>query len=296
MTALTTPALAEPPSDPFLALRVSYGMLLGVSDFAVLTGYSRGKHMLHSSWLHGSGTVRGYAVTGRDPYVVQVGCGLALDGWGRELHHPEDTCLDVRDLARRLTFPGSGRRTVTAWLAVAYLPCPSHPVPALADPCDVSRQNREFSRTAEGVSFLLLSEAPEPAAGYPRLRELFRTGEVTPESFARAAAQDSVELGACGELFPGDEPAPVVLARLDLTLGEGGAVEAVTGVDQAARQVLLPTALIQALLSAPQSAPKSAPERASMSAPERASKGAPEGAAGSASAGAQVGVEVGGEA
>ncbi|MEW9553367.1 hypothetical protein [Nonomuraea sp. NPDC050783] len=259
MTTPTTPALAEPPADPFLALRVSYGMLLGVSDFAVLTGYPRGKHMLHAAWLHGSGTVRGFAVSGRDPHTVLVGRGLALDGWGRELHHPDETCLDVRELARRLTFPGGGRRAASAWLAAAYLPCPSHPVPALADPCDVSRQNREFSRTTEGVSFLLLDEPPRPAAGYPRLAELFRAGEVTPESFARAAAQDSVELGAGRGSFPGDGPAPVVLARLELRLGEGGGVEAVTGIDQAARQVLLPTALIQSLLTTRPGTPPAIP-------------------------------------
>ena len=55
-----------PPVDPFQALRVAYGMLLGEDDFRVLLGNPRGKQMLHAAWLHGSGVVWGMPVT-HDP-------------------------------------------------------------------------------------------------------------------------------------------------------------------------------------------------------------------------------------
>ena len=50
------------PVNPFEALRVSYGMLLGEDDFRALMGNPRGKQMLHSAWLHGSGVVWGFGV------------------------------------------------------------------------------------------------------------------------------------------------------------------------------------------------------------------------------------------
>ena len=86
------------PMNPFLALRVAYGMLLGEEDLRVLMGQPRGKQQLHSSWLHGSGVVWGYPVRAKGLWEVTVGPGLAIDGWGRELIH-ETTCqVDLRGL------------------------------------------------------------------------------------------------------------------------------------------------------------------------------------------------------
>ena len=66
--------------NPFEALRVSYGMLLGEDDFRVLMGNPRGKQMLHSAWLHGTGVVWGYDVQHGRP---GVGARLAGTGTGR---------------------------------------------------------------------------------------------------------------------------------------------------------------------------------------------------------------------
>ena len=57
------------PVNPYEALRVSFGMLLGADDFRAMTGNPRGKQMLHSAWLHGSGVVWGFDV--------------CRDGWSR---------------------------------------------------------------------------------------------------------------------------------------------------------------------------------------------------------------------
>ena len=50
------------PVNLYEALRVSYGMLLGADDFRAMIGNPRGKQMLHSAWLHGSGVVWGFDV------------------------------------------------------------------------------------------------------------------------------------------------------------------------------------------------------------------------------------------
>src|SRR2546423_14639885 len=73
------------PVNPFVALRVAYGMLLGENDFQTLMGNPRGKQMLHSAWLHGSGVVWGYDVTVDGLRMIKVWPGLAIDGICREL-------------------------------------------------------------------------------------------------------------------------------------------------------------------------------------------------------------------
>src|SRR5205085_9927436 len=88
------------PVNPFVALRVAYGMLLGEEDFRALMGNPRGKQMLHSAWLHGWGVVWGYDVVKDGVRNLKIGPGLAVDGLGRELLHEATTCLDVRDLVK----------------------------------------------------------------------------------------------------------------------------------------------------------------------------------------------------
>ena len=83
------------PVNPFLALRVSYGMLLGEEDFRDLMGNPRGKQMVHNSWLHGSGVVWGYQVRPDGARCLRVTPGLAIDGLGRELLLDTDHCVDL---------------------------------------------------------------------------------------------------------------------------------------------------------------------------------------------------------
>ena len=109
------------PVTPFQALRVSYGMLLGEDDFRVLMGNPRGKQMLHSSWLHGSGVVWGYRVgteaaeVGR--LLLRVSPGLGVDGLGREVELQASACLNLQDW---LQGAATTRRTRTA---AAAAPC-----------------------------------------------------------------------------------------------------------------------------------------------------------------------------
>ena len=139
---------ADLPVNPFLALRARFGMLLGEDDFTTLMGNGRGKLMLHSAWLHGSGVVHGYRVgvdvdTKAGTHTLRVSSGLAVDGLGRELYLGGDWCYDLATLVRNLAGEGTvetcdDERTVEACLSVHLDPCSASPVPALADPCDLS--------------------------------------------------------------------------------------------------------------------------------------------------------------
>jgi hypothetical protein len=198
----TTPCTGEgcQPGDiavnPFVALRVAYGMLLGEEDFRVLMGYPRGKQMVHSSWLHGSGVVWGYKVGCTDDKTLAIGPGLALDGIGRELPNSPGCCLDLYELAKQYVNEGPpnksdirggcchdddsrrkdpGRRhkndrgkddeadssSCTSWtvhvcLVASFDTCLTAAVPTLSDPCDVTRKNDDYSRAVEQTRFNLV--------------------------------------------------------------------------------------------------------------------------------------------
>lgn len=191
------------PVNPFTALRVAYGMLLGEDDFRTLMGNPRGKHMLHNAWLHGSGVVWGYPVDLRGEHDLNVGPGLALDGWGRELVLDHTECLNVPDwLAALETLPepgttdaeekvdDAGCRTLTirACLYAEFSCCPSEPVPTLASPCDINRQHDDYSRIVERVRLTLRPEhCPDAPRPYRRVRMLLGLEPETDDLAGRQA-------------------------------------------------------------------------------------------------------------
>jgi hypothetical protein len=258
------------PVNPFLALRVAYGMTLGEDDFDMLLGNPRGKQMLHASWLHGPGVVWGFPVrTGDNQRALYVGPGLAVDGLGRELSLRATDCLVPKDLLKDLLVaqkageqgvPGAAQGTYC--LVAVFDTCPALRVPAVASPCDPSPKHFDDSRTVEQVRFELRPPAPEPEAlPYPRLRRLFAPGgsahDTDPagwlRTFRELATQDVTELAPATEeddrppLFPeGVADAPVTLATVEI---RGSGQEATVGVvDQTARRALLPTGLLQELV------------------------------------------------
>ena len=149
------------PVNPFEALRVSYGMLLGADDFRALIGNPRGKQMMHSAWLHGSGVVWGFDVRVDGDVLLTVSPGLAVDGLGRELACETSACLDLRDWLAAYDKPGSRegceRRTVHGCLVVEFACSMSRPVPTLANSCDVTRKHDDFSRVVEAATVALRS-------------------------------------------------------------------------------------------------------------------------------------------
>jgi hypothetical protein len=189
------------PVNPFLALRVAYGMLLGEDDFRTLMGNPRGKHMLHAAWLHGCGVVWGYRVSveGERTLTLKVSPGLAVDGLGRELLADTSWCLDVRQwLTTQHDAIDQTCRTQTlhAHLVVRHDCCPTTPVPTLADPCDITRKHDDYSRVAEGVRLeLRLGRCPVRSRPYHRVRVLLGlddVGDDDPAGENAAAALDTV--------------------------------------------------------------------------------------------------------
>jgi len=258
------------PVNPFVALRVAYGMLLGEDDFRVLMGSPRGKQMLHSAWLHGTGVVWGYEVTRSGVWDVKVSAGLALDGIGRELINEATQCLDVRDLVSskpKQTEQDCSSWTVEACLVAEFDSCLTAPVPTLADPCDVTRKHDDFSRVVERARLSFRPGCcPRPVRPYHRIRVLLgladvgtddpagqqalagrrkaaaaapdERAEVLVHVFRRLAALDAAELRPASEsgdcfltLFPvTEEESAVVLACVEIDVRERDGCPEITDV------------------------------------------------------------------
>ncbi|MEU3774895.1 hypothetical protein AB0F11_17125 [Streptomyces sp. NPDC032472] len=305
----------ELPAHPFLALRVAFGMLLGEDDFRVLMGNPRGKLMLHQAWQHGPGVVwgLGLARTGDELAVLP---GLAVDGLGREVNLEARWCLSLarwakdwaeehppdataRPAPRTGAGAGTGaaasadaepapplRRTAEAWITAEFASCPDRPVPALADPCDVTRRHDDWSRHVETARITLQARPPEPWRPYHRVRVLLGLEEAAEgdpagrealaeaaavarepahlrapallAAFRRLAARDATAQApqcAEGDACPPRAPVPeergaVLLARLTVELTEYDGCVRVEDVrvDPDVRTALLPTTTLQELV------------------------------------------------
>lgn len=204
---------ADLPVSPFEALRVSYGMLLGEDDFRVLMGNPRGKHMLHGSWLHGSGVVWGFDVCRDGEVGLRASPGLALDGLGRELALDASACLDLRGWLQEYDHPASQddceQRTVHSCLVAEFDCQPTRPVPTLADPCDVTRKHDDDSRILESAGIVLRPE-PCPQHGHPyhRVRVLLGLDRVGADD---RAGRDALAARREVEEVPANQRAGVLL-------------------------------------------------------------------------------------
>ena len=181
------------PADPFVALRVAYGMLLGEDDFQVMMGNARGKLRMHAAWAHGPGVFWGYRVSYDEEHLA-VAPGLAVDGLGRELRLRVSHCKhDLAEWAGQTT-AADGTTTERAWLVARYASELSKPVPAMADPCDLTRTHDAFSRVVESVRVELTREPPDPPALYPRLHRLLGITEAGPvDKEVREALEKAAE-------------------------------------------------------------------------------------------------------
>jgi hypothetical protein len=238
--ASTTNAPEDLPVNPFIALRVAYGMLLGELDFKTLMGQPRGKQMLHNAWLHGTGVIWGYRVVA-EGVKLRVAPGLAVDTIGRELYLPAEWCVDLDDWyvdraksanPPAVEYDDKCAGTVDLHLTASFHTCRTGAVPALADPCDLSRKHTSYSRVAETARLDLRYGPPPdpPGTRYWRIRMLLGLMHISGDAagqdvqearqriairppheravallveFRRLAACDAMELGPAK-----DEPAP----------------------------------------------------------------------------------------
>ena len=165
-------------------------MLLGADDFEVLGGNPRAKHMLHQAWLHGAGVVWGLGLRRRGEWDLEVAPGLAVDGWGRELHLDAPRCLSLRDLLEADHDPTCHTREVTLCVVIRFDTCLDAPVPALADPCDVTRESTEYARVVERVRLdVVTGPLPAQATTHHRVRVLLGLDEVGQDDAAGQEAQ-----------------------------------------------------------------------------------------------------------
>lgn len=196
------------PVNPFVSLRVAYGMLLGEDDFRTLIGNPRGKQMLHSAWLHGPGVVWGYRVQRSGTRTLTVDRGLALDGLGRELLLDTTWGVDVHEWLKKQKLAGlqperdGDTYRLDAHVVAEFRGCPSSPVPTLADPCDVTRKHDDFSRLVESTRVVLRPGAapsdPWPPA-YHRVRVLLGVDRVGPDDEAGEQAAEAARRVADAE-------------------------------------------------------------------------------------------------
>lgn len=186
--------VGELPVNPFLALRVAYGMLLGEDEFRTMMGNPRGKQMLHAAWLHRCGVVWGFDVQVDGVWTLQVSPGLGVDGLGREVACDVTSSLNVQkwlDQRPAEDFPADSRRRPSLWacLVAEFDCCPTSPVPTLANPCDVTRKHDDFSRVVETARLELRpSRCASPPQPYHRLRVLLGLDDVGKDDEAGSEA------------------------------------------------------------------------------------------------------------
>lgn len=276
------------PLWPWNALRPASGMLLDNDDFEVLLGNPRAKHMIHNAWLHGSGVVWGLSVERSGEWDLVVSPGLGIDGLGRELHVDAPVCLPFREILEKEHDPTCERRVIRLCLVLSFDACADRPVPALADPCDVTRESQEYSRVNERARLSLVLGHPPVVHSYHRVRVLLgleragvdddagaealaarneilaapahqRAGELL-RVFRCLAALDARDLGPTAdddcehELFPvGESDAGIVLACLDVTVKDESGCPEIVGeleFDDCCRRTVIPTTVIQELVCA----------------------------------------------
>jgi hypothetical protein len=273
------------PVNPFIDLRVAFGMLLGEDDFRTLMGNPRGKQMLHSSWLHGSGVVWGFDVVRDGVWGLRIAPGLAIDGVGRELLNEATICRDVRALLTDLVDDDKScnTRTIEAHVVAEFATCLSSPVPTLADPCDVTRKHDDYSRVIESVRITIRhGHFKKPPRPYPRVRMFLGLDPIRPNDDAgrdvvaarravaerrddrrrellrqvrRLAAADSIEIEPARDdgdgfhtLYPiAEENSAVLLAAIEIDVRERDGCAEIMDVrlDRHVRTALLPTGTIQ---------------------------------------------------
>ncbi|MGC5075654.1 hypothetical protein [Agrococcus sp. DT81.2] len=273
------------PLWPWNALRPASGMLLDSDDFEVMLGNPRAKHMLHNAWLHGRGVVWGLPVSVSGEWDLRVSPGLAVDGVGRELHLEAQRCISFRDILEADHDATCATREVELCLVLSFDACLDRPVPALADPCDVTRESQEYSRVDERARLSLVRGHPRLPHTFRRVRVLLGLDRVVSDdeaarealsarnevlavpAHARAAvllrwyrclaARDAADLAPSGddcdaELFPvTDADAGVVLACIRMTVKDQAGCPEIVGdpeIDDCCRPTIIPTTVIQDLV------------------------------------------------
>lgn len=179
-------ALSTGVLSPDRRVNYTYGMVLGLGEFLQEQQYVLNLARRDDRALHGSGTVYGLAVgTTRPPggndVVVEVGPGMAVDQWGRELVVPVAQCARLGAWlgAQERAVPGSvaGHEgpsgEFTVHVVAAYAECLDDLVPVPGQPCSSSARTAVPSRVRDAWAIDLRWDAP-PAPRWNTDRRLAR--------------------------------------------------------------------------------------------------------------------------
>jgi hypothetical protein len=155
--------------DPTKRVNYSFGLVLGVDEFAIEQNYFVEKGRLHNRALHGYGVVSGLRVSVRDeslnPEVV-VGPGLAVDQHGREICVSADQCARLNTWIQRnreavRAHMGGDEGTLELSVVLCYRECATDVVPIAGRPCASDEESRAPSRIAESFELSLRLARPE---------------------------------------------------------------------------------------------------------------------------------------
>jgi hypothetical protein len=214
------------PSRPWDAVYYHYGMLLGVEDFVTEQSYHRGKMRLHNAWLHGPGVVWGLKVSADVPRgELRVEPGLALDGFGRELHSAQPQCVNIgrwfavhrEDAGFNFNEATDGTITLDAHVVLRHRACLMRPVPALLDTCAGATSQTAYSRVQETFELLLRPGlAPAPKLRNRLLRVLVGLEPPAKDDDGNVLPDDQAALDAAAKLAatPSDQWTATAVAVL----------------------------------------------------------------------------------
>jgi len=134
--ATTSPCALQAP----LRNNFRYGLLLDAYHFNLETGYQNGKRWLLNRLVLGRGVICGLEVRrGGSDDGVEIGAGVALDGWGREIIVPEPKRVPIpfHDYVHDQCGHDRHEHWLTLWLC--YHECPVYPTPVITSECDTER-------------------------------------------------------------------------------------------------------------------------------------------------------------
>jgi hypothetical protein len=192
-----------------------YGQLLGVGSLELETDYAIAQRRLLNRLVLGYGVVCGLdVVVSDDGRRVQVGPGLAIDGWGREIVVPDVTPWTPigDDLSARAVQRGQEcKEDPCVQVLICYHECRGDPAPVYAGDCD-SADPCAPSTLSERYRIVLRDRCARRREHHCDVKDLIDHGEVDHGALARWVTDRR-----CGDV-PRDPCVP--LANIGVTDGD----------------------------------------------------------------------------
>jgi hypothetical protein len=244
--------------DPGRRVNYRLGLVLGETEFRQDEDHHRERTHQHHRALHGYGTVCGLAVRWTDDGQIAVEPGLAIDPAGRLICVPRTNCAVVDewleshlDEVREASADGA----VTLAVELCWRECATDLVPLPTEECRSDTDSSVPSRIAESFELRLRAvrdgEDADPGDDGDGAPASAALGEAGAAAGAVAwVTQGHPAIAAADACLTARPPSCVPLARVRIPLTDSDPPQVADAPDvtAAARPVLLPTAMLQALL------------------------------------------------